>query len=389
MRKRILVLSSSIGSGHTVAAEALCETARRSFDGQLELAHHDVMQLVGPSARFVYARAYMSLVNRNPHLWGYLYQKHNRRRSGLRNRRMAQFIAGSGRRRLKRLVRQYQPDRILATHFLAPDLLLTQPGKMPPVEVVVTDFDAHALWIHPQVSHYHVASAGVAAELRAAGVPLRKISVTGIPIRPAFAAPRHCRSVLRERYGLDPERPVLLVSCGGNGMSGTARIVKQLMSLDQPVQLLAVAGRNQQLYDQLCKLRTNGPVSLHPLGYVRAMHELMQASDLMVAKCGGLTASEALAIGLPLVVTQPIPGQETANSDHLLEAGAAVRADNPGLLLHKVRGLLRNPEQLQSMAAAARRAAQPGAAHAILSRHLRRKTARITRTARWQQRRPA
>ncbi len=389
MRKRILVLSSSIGAGHTMAAKALCDTAHRSFSGELELAHFDMMEMVGPAARWIYARGYMALVNRNPHLWGYLYDKHNCRRSSVRNRKLAQFIAGAGRRRLKRLVRDYRPERIVATHFLAPDLLLTGPGTCPPIDVVVTDYDAHALWVHPRVSHYHVASAGVAAELRAAGVPLRKISVTGIPVRPPFTSQRRTRSVLLERYDLDPSLPVILVSCGGNGMAGTAATVKQLMSLGRPVQLLAVAGRNERLYRRLRSMIGEGPVKLHPFGYVDTMHELMQLSDLMVAKCGGLTASEALATGLPLVVTHPIPGQETANSDFLLEAGVALRADNPALMVHKVRRLLDNPARLERMSRASSAVALPGAAHAILTRHVEQRTARITRTELWQQRRRA
>lgn len=101
------------------------------------------------------------------------------------------------------------------------------------------------------------------------------------------------------------------------------------------------------------------------------MNELMAVSDMVVTKPGGLTTSEAMASGLPMVVVNPIPGQEAANSDFLLQAGAAIKANRVEEMSHRITQLLET-KKLTAMAKAARSIGKPAAAQNVCEEVLRR-----------------
>ena len=157
----------------------------------------------------------------------------------------------------------------------------------------------------------------------------------------------------------------MLLSAGGFGLSEIDRTVAVLAERFADVQFLAIAGRNADLHDALVEAAGRHPGQIVPFGFVENMHELMAASDLAVTKCGGLTSSECLALGLPMLILKPIPGQEERNADHLLEIGAAVRSHSHAHTVFKLGALLENPGRLAAMARAARAAARPRAAFDI------------------------
>jgi processive 1,2-diacylglycerol beta-glucosyltransferase len=226
---------------------------------------------------------------------------------------------------------------------------------------IVTDFEAHALWMTPSVDLYCVAAGHTRARLIARGATTEQVAVTGIPIASKFrttpAGPQ-----ARRQLGLRNDLPVLLVLGGGFGWGPIAEILSGLDGLDQSFQTVVVCGRNQELRAKLAVQDRRHPT--HLLGFASNMQELLAASSLVITKPGGLTTSEALAVGRPIMVINPIPGQEAANSDFLLEQGAGVKVNRVEDLPFRVGQLLGSPK-LRAMARAARAVGQPEAALAV------------------------
>jgi processive 1,2-diacylglycerol beta-glucosyltransferase len=195
-----------------------------------------------------------------------------------------------------------------------------------------------------------------------------QVSVTGIPISSRFAG-RMSPAALREQLGLRDDLHTLLVLSGGFGMGPVAEILGELNKLSRPVQILVVCGRNDELRRELAMLERRQPT--HLFGFVQNMQELMAVSDLVITKPGGLTSSEALAMGKPLFILNPIPGQEAANSDFLLQNGAAMKANRMEDLPFRLEKLL-GSARLAEMAAAAKRLGRPRAAADVCREVLKR-----------------
>ena len=142
------------------------------------------------------------------------------------------------------------------------------------------------------------------------------------------------------KHGLADDRPIVLQLAGGFGVGPIEKIFHGILSVEQPIQLVTIAGRNEKLKDQLSKIKPPPRHKVKVMGFTKEIDELMEAADLVVSKPGGLTTSEALARGAVMVIVNPIPGQESRNSDYLLESGAAIKANNIATLAYKVNALL-------------------------------------------------
>jgi processive 1,2-diacylglycerol beta-glucosyltransferase len=220
------------------------------------------------------------------------------------------------------------------------------------------------------VDRYYVAIEEAAEYLARISVPREKLRVTGIPIDPLFATPVN-RSEARKQLSLDADAAVILISAGGYGIGPVEQLVKDLLALQRPWQIAAIAGKSdktrkrlEELANEAGKLPSGSP-RLCAVGFTTQMDKYMAAADLMVGKAGGLTTSESLARGLPMALIEPIPGQEERNSDHLLEAGAAIRCNNLPAAAWKIAALLDDSARLKRMREAASGLGRPGAAAAI------------------------
>jgi processive 1,2-diacylglycerol beta-glucosyltransferase len=370
MLGRVLVLSASAGAGHLRAAEAI-EKAVRLRNLASEVQHLDVLRYTNKVFRHLYSKAYIDLVNNAPEVLGWLYdylddpRKNDPVRAAFDRLNANPFI---------RYLRRYQPDVAICTHFLPSGIIssLKGEGKVKVLNtVVVTDFDVHAMWLCRHVEQYFVALEETKVHLKALGVPQSLITVSGIPIDPVFMQSKDRRGV-RRKHGLDPDRFTILVSAGGFGVGPVGHMMQALSRISHPVQVVAVCGRNEALKTQLSSevrnLKTQSSVFFTVVGFTTEMDELMTAADLFVGKPGGLTTSEVLARGVPMVVINPIPGQEERNSDHLLEQGAAIRCNNLPALSYKIEHLINTPEKLVSMSERARAMGKPDAAFRVVDR---------------------
>jgi len=185
-----------------------------------------------------------------------------------------------------------------------------------------------------------------------------RVVTTGIPIAQRFSQAIDAAAV-RRRYGWRDDQPILLVLGGGFGMGPVAEVLAALDQVAARFQTVVVAGRNVELRQTLAGQERQHPTDV--LGFVTNMHELMSVASLILSKPGGLTTSEALALGKPLFILNPIPGQEAANSDYLLERGAAVKVNRVEDVAARVAELL-SGKRLTELARAAAKLGRPSAA---------------------------
>jgi processive 1,2-diacylglycerol beta-glucosyltransferase len=367
-KPRVLILSASSGAGHVRAAQALEKAFREQ--GNCESEHIDALEHVSKLFQRLYDKAYIRMVGRAPDLMGLLYERtdkpwrHPRERLAMDRLNTQPMI---------RLLKKIQPDLCVATHFLPTEILawlIARKKLQARHAIVVTDYDVHALWLCRTVDRYYVAMQESLEYLANIGVPREKLHVTGIPIDPLFEKPVSAADA-RKKLGLAASEPVLLLSAGGYGVGPLEQLVKDLLAVERPWQIVAIAGKSEPLKKRLDALAKGtaktprGQPRLVPVGFTTEMDQYMAAADLLIGKAGGLTTSEALARELPMALVEPIPGQEERNADHLLEAGAAIRCNNLPAAAWKIATLVDQPEKLRAMKQAARGMAHPEAARVI------------------------
>ena len=370
---QIIIATVTAGAGHLQAASALEEAwkKRRPTDRVNRL---DVLDFTPRLYRKAYVEGYVKLVEHAPELWGHMFKRTDNPVLARRLNRVRRALARVAAAPFVDEVRLRKPRVVLCTHYMPLDLVgrskeeASESAAGPFIVSVVTDFEAHALWMDPAVDLYCVGAEETQARLVARGVPQHQVCVTGIPVSPRFAQPVKVEAV-RKRLGLRDDVPVLLVLSGGFGMGPVKDIMAELNKLTIPVQIQVICGRNEELRRELALLDMRHPTDV--FGFVKNMHEFMAVADLVITKPGGLTSSEALAAGKPILVINPIPGQEEANSDFLLEHGAAVKVNRVEDLPYKLKRLFHS-KQLERLAAAARALGRPTAAlqvcHEVLAR---------------------
>lgn len=364
------MLSASAGAGHVRAAEAL-EKAFHETGAVPDVRHVDTLQFTNKVFRHLYSKAYIDLVNNMPEVPGWFYDKldkpwkNERRRLALDKLNTRPFV---------KLLHEYRPDLIVCTHFLPAEIVSWLKAKeriKSRQAIVVTDFDVHAMWLCHHYEQYFVALDESRAYLEALGIPHDKITVSGIPIDPVFSQTKD-KQEMRRKHGIAPDRITILISAGGFGVGAMENLIHAVLPLKHAAQIIAICGRNEELKKRLEKLaartKADANVTIKPVGYTKEMDELMAASDLVLGKPGGLTTSEALAKGLVFVIVNPIPGQEERNSDHLLEAAAAIRCNNLPTLAYKLDRLLSDPVRFANMQANVLRMAHPNAARDIVQK---------------------
>ena len=372
MFNKVLILSASAGAGHTRAAQAI-ERAIIEMNAARDVRHIDTLEYTTKVFRGLYSKAYIEMVNRMPDMLGWLYDQFDK--PWKNERRRLAFDKLNTRPFVKMLAEQ-KPDIIICTHFLPAEIISWLKAKerlAARQAIVVTDFDVHAMWLCHHYEQYFVAMDETRAHLEKLGIPPSKITVSGIPIDPVFSAPLDKRE-MRSKHALKQDCVTILISAGGFGVGSIKNLLISLLDLRHAAQVVAICGRNEELKKELertaSRISPDSNLAVKVVGYTNEMHEHMAASDILLGKPGGLTTSEALAMGLVFVIVNPIPGQEERNSDHLLEEGVAIRSNNLPALAYKIDRLLDDKARLARMQENARRAARPRAAFDIVNRLL-------------------
>jgi len=368
-RPRIVILSASVGSGHVRAAQAI-ESALAQMLPNATIAHLDALDMTNGAFRRAYGKGYFRAAQRAPRFVGWMYDflDHPNDRGATTLTR--QFFERLNFTRLSKLLTSQPWDLAICTHFL-PAALIARLRRREvvsfPQAVVVTDFDVHGMWVSRPCERFFVATDEARANLAAQDVDPRDIRVTGIPIDPTFVDPLDRAEAIRQ-MNLDPDRPIVLQLAGGFGIGSVERIHRAICQIERPLQIVVVTGRNTDA------ARTLGAMDHHPrhtrriLGFTNQMRQLLRAADVVVTKPGGLTSAESLASACPMVIVEPIPGQEDRNADFLMENGCAIKVNNLASLSQKLGAFLDDPHRLHRMRSAATHCARPNAA-ADVARH--------------------
>jgi processive 1,2-diacylglycerol beta-glucosyltransferase len=369
MFNKVLILSASVGAGHTSAASAIEKELLRQ-KAATEVKNIDVLEYTNPLFRRLYGKAYIEMVNTMPEVLGWIYEsldkpwQNERRRLALDRLNTQPFI---------KLIKKEKPDIAICTHFLPSEIIswLRAKNKIDTKQaIVITDFDAHAMWLCHHFENYFVALDETKVHLSKIGIPNKKITVSGIPIDPIFSEQKD-KFEMRQKHGLETDKLTIIVSAGGFGVGNIELLLNSLSELQTSSQIIAICGRNKKLKAKIDKLAinklNNKQVTFHPVGYTKQMDEYMSASDLIVGKPGGLTTSESLAKGLIFVIVNPIPGQEERNSDHLLERGCAIKCNTLPTLAYKIDKLVSNKKRFTEMRNNVRNLATPRSAEKVVN----------------------
>ncbi|MBI4376491.1 MAG: hypothetical protein HY549_08580 [Elusimicrobia bacterium] len=319
---RLLLVYGYEPSGHASAARALEAACRLKGIDAICVNISDYHSILGPAI----ARTYLQLIQRLPGLWTALYDSDWVAQIAQHWQKLYLGLQGG---RLAAKLSELAPDLIVCTH--APPLavlgLEKEKGRFSwPLAAVITDFEVHGYWTAPKADIYLAASQRTARRVVERGIEAERVRVTGIPINPAFEE-LPGRDAARKRLNLPLDRPLILVCGGSRGLGQLEEMSRALLEGLANISVAVVCGDNRTL---LRSMREGFPAQrrLEIFGCVAPakMRELMCAADLLVGKAGGLTTAEALAIGLPLLYFEPIPGQESRNADFLCSEGAAALA---------------------------------------------------------------
>lgn len=362
MFERALVVSASIGAGHRRAAEAMVQ-ALEVTGAARSIRHLDMLTLSAAPFRYLYQTIYTRAGRYLPGPLKSLYEMSDKPWAKDWPRLPIERFSN---RRYLRLLESEQPDLLVCTHFTPAAVAgwLKRQGRLrSTLAITVTDFLPHAMWFCRDYDHYFVARDEARHYMAHHGIDPARLHATGIPVDPGFASLPQTASARRE-LELDTDLTTIVYSAGGSRPDFVERAARELLKMPGPAQVVFIAGGLPETQRRLARLaeRTRSNLRVSVVGFTDRMHLYMAAADLFISKPGGLTTSEILASGRPMVVIDPIPGQEDLNADYLLEEGVAIRVSHLATLTYKVDRLLKQPERLATMRANAQRIGHPRSA---------------------------
>lgn len=351
---KILILSASIGSGHTKAAEAL----QKIFGESAQVV--DFMAREISTLNWLTKKFYLAALKFIPDLYDRIYKFADGKKIGVSTRFLSSALMYLP---FARLMNKFRPDVVICTHPFPEaaaslwKFLHAKSQKNFLLAAVLTDYSLHEIWIYGEVDAYFVATEEMKRELATHCRTGQKIFATGIPIDGKFSATKKMP---------DNSHTTILIMGGGLGLGSIEETLLELDKISSPLKILIVAGQNKNLLTRLKKLREKISHSVEILGYVSDVDKLMTQADLLITKPGALTMTEAFAVGLPLILHEPIPGPEALNAAYATTNGAAIEVGDKKIS-SIVNELLNNPARLDEMKCSAKKIARPNAATEIVN----------------------
>ena len=335
-------------SGHYRASLAI-ESALKTLSPGIVTMNINGFAYTNPFFEKLINRTYMSVIKNNPKVWEYLYDNPKVLKSvqGLRD-----AIHRSNSKKLKVLIQdEFKPDAVVCTQAFPCGMVADYKkylGLDLPLFGVLTDHAPHSYWIFDNVDYYIVPSEASRNHFIRNGVEDARIRAFGIPISMRFNN-RHEKEDICRKLGLDSRKRTVLIMGGSQGLGPVEKMADALERIGLDFQILAVCGINKRLQKILAKKGKRYKKKMLVFGLTENVDELMEISDVIITKPGGLTTSEALAKNLPMIIIHPIPGQETKNTDFLLQQGVALRAEDEDDVAVLMQELFSNSVKLDEM----------------------------------------
>jgi len=357
MIKNVIIFYGSYGGGHLSAARSINEYIENNYP-EINTELIDCVKYINKTLESVTTKAYSEMAKKVPQAWGHIYKGADKgpiaKLSSTSNKVMAL--------KLKKLLDEKNPDLVICTHPFASQMCsyLKRKEKVNvKIATILTDFAIHNQWIvgHEYTDYFFVSHLGMKKGLINAGVSSNKIYTTGIPLSNKFLLKYNKKEIL-ESFGLAPDKKTVLFFGGGElglGKSHTLNIFKSFVRNDD-IQIVAIAGKNPKMKEHFENYveEMGKENSVKILEYTDKVAQLMSISDLVVTKPGGLTTTESLASGLPIVVINPIPGQEEENAEFLEKNKLAIWIKKDDDIEKVLSELFSNPDKMQEMKVNAR-----------------------------------
>ncbi len=343
MERKILLMYITHGSGHHSATMAI-ERAIESHKNHPPVLNINGFGYSHPIMEKVTHAVYMNVIKKVPKVWDSIYDNP---KFALKTSRIKDTIHRRSRSKIKRLIEKENCKVVICSQAFPCGLVADYKKHCPngiSLIAVVTDFIPHSYWVYDEIDYYIIGSSDAMKILLNKGVKREKIMQLGIPIDLKFTKTLGREDVSKE-LNISLDRPIILIMGGGRGLGPIKEIIKKLENLNFNAHLLVVAGINRKLLKFLNRARTKHKI--HVFGYIDYIDKLMTLADILVTKPGGVTTAEALSKGLPMLIINPLPGQEQNNTDFLIRQGAVHKADDVEDAVGKLNFLLAHKDILE------------------------------------------
>lgn len=344
---KVLILSESTGGGHMRASQAI-ENYMTQHNKDINVKIVDSLLYISPILNKTVTSGYVYLATKTPKLYGKLYDLTNK------EHKLANFVTRLNNifaNKLLPLIDDFKPDVIITTHPFPTEMVSRLKSKNEiniPLICIMTDYAPHKAWISDNVDAYIVANDDMVTKMITEGVDSKSIYPYGIPVDEVFFEEKEKQLVIDE-LGLDKNLPTILMMAGSFGVSNVFDVYENIIDIDLDFQIILVTGKNQKLYNHFEKVVEESSKKTKLIYFTNEINKLMQASDIIITKPGGLTVTEALACNIPMAVFDAIPGQEEENADFLLKHNMAVRISDGNSCREAIVELLRDSEKLEDM----------------------------------------
>ncbi|WP_238191705.1 glycosyltransferase [Paenibacillus sp. L3-i20] len=316
-KKRVLLLSEGFGSGHTQAAYALAVGLKQlcpNISARVIELGNFLNPVIGP----LIISAYRKTVSSQPKMVGLMYRSNYKKPTN----RLAQLALHRVLyTQTTQVIAQLKPDLIVCTHPVPNTVVsrLKRLGLDIPLYTLITDYDAHGSWVNQEVNHYLVASPEVKHRLIEKGVKPERVEVTGIPVHPNFWN-TYSKEEVQSQYKLK-DIPTVLIMGGGWGILYEDNALSYMTKWRETTQLIFCVGSNEKMKEKMLADPLFQHPNIHIIGFTHEVHKLMDVADLLITKPGGMTCTEGMNKGLPMLFYEPIPGQEEENCEYFIQSG--------------------------------------------------------------------
>lgn len=356
-KRRVLLMYISKVSGHRQATVAI-EQALKQIEPTIETPSVNGFGYTYPMLEKIINRAYMSVIKATPKVWDYMYDNPQIFKN---SQSIKKYLHKTSHDKIGMLLGKYKPEAVVCTQAfpcgMVADYKRVHNNKTLLIGVL-TDYAPHSYWINEGVDYYVVPSQEAKERFIQKGVPAQSIMVYGIPLRSQFVL-HPDKEKIASQLGLDLAKPIILIMGGGQGLGPIKKIVKSLVKIERDVQIIALVGVNKKVAGKVRKLTKKTNKKILVFDFVTNVDELMEVATLIITKPGGLTTAECLAKGLPMVIVDPLPGQEMRNTDFLIKKGIAIRIHEINDIGDEIELLLKSPDRLNKMHQAAFANANP------------------------------
>ena len=351
--KKVLIFYASYGGGHLNAAKSIKECIDTNYPNyETELI--DCMKYINKPIEKITTAAYREMAKKAPWAWGKIYSDSQKGPLAHISSRSNKIFAI----KLLKLLREKQPDIIISTHPFGSQMCsyLKRKGKITAeIATIMTDFSPHDQWLvgNETTDFFFVANDKMKDYLVSKNIPDSKVFVTGIPISSRFLRTYNRKEILKEFDLKDNTKNILFFGGGefGLGKARTVEIFNNLVKNFNDIQVIAIAGKNEKMKSEFEKIveENNKQDCVRVLAFTNKVPELMSISDLVISKPGGLTTSESLASNLPMIIINPIPGQEEENAEFLESKGTGIWLRKDDSSREVLKSVIDNPEKLSTM----------------------------------------